>query len=203
MEHVSGQKYCVKWSNLSEEHISEFGGNHRLFQDPAKELPPKAPKMHGPQPISLDAERSGLPVSNMANASELYPSPSEDSEPEYADPQIPAISPLQICDNDWRTDPTLYLQPSRLWLMFAIHKPKLRFPQHFSAGIEPSDLRCVQFFKQDDLISLLLLHTNAGIAIHAEQISKMRWRNGVEYCLLWQYLRYPTWRSTGVRKMMV
>ncbi len=48
MEYGSGQKYCVKWSNLSEEHISEYGCNHRLFQDPAKERPPKAPKMHGP-----------------------------------------------------------------------------------------------------------------------------------------------------------
>ncbi len=102
IEHGSGQKYCVKWSNLSEEHISEYGGNHRLFHDPAKERPPKAPKMHGPQPISLDTEGSGLPVSNMADASELYLSSAEDSEPECVDPQIPAISPLQICDNDWR-----------------------------------------------------------------------------------------------------
>jgi hypothetical protein len=86
-----------KWSNLSEEHISEYGGNHRLFQDPAKERPPKAPEMHGPQPISLDAEGSGLPVSNMADASELYPSSAEDSEPEYVDPQIPAISPRRKC----------------------------------------------------------------------------------------------------------
>jgi hypothetical protein len=45
----------------------------------------------------------------MADASELYPSSAEDSEPEYVDPQIPAISPLQICDNDWRTDLTLHL----------------------------------------------------------------------------------------------
>jgi len=121
----------------------------------------------------------------MADASELYASSAEDSEPEYVDPQIPAISPLQICDNVWRTDPTLHLQPSRLGLVFAIHEPKVLIPQHFSAGIEPSDLLCVQFFKQDDLISLLLLQTNAGIAIHAEQMSKMRWTNGVEYCLLW------------------
>ena len=159
MEHGSGQKYCRKWSNLSQEHISEYGGNHRLFQDTAKERPPKSPKKSWSQPICLDAEGSVLPVSNMADASELYASSAEDSEPEYIDPQIPAISPLQICDNDWRTDPTLYLQPSRLGLMLAIHKPKLRFLQHFSAGIEPSDLLCVQFFKQDDLNSLLLLHT--------------------------------------------
>ena len=184
MEHGSGQKYCLKWSNLSQEHISEYGGNHRLFQDTAKERPPKSPKKSWSHPISLDAEGSGLPVSNMADASELYPSSAEDSEPKYVYPQIPAISPLEIFGNDWRTDPTLHLQPSRLGLMLTIHKPKLRFPQHFSAGIEPSDLRCLQFFKQDDLISLLLLHTNAGNAIHAEQRSKMRLRNPVEYCLL-------------------
>jgi hypothetical protein len=109
MEHGSGQKYCVKWSNLSDEHISEYGGNHRLFQDSAKERPPKSPKMHGPQPISLDAKGSVLPVSNMADAPEFYASFAQDSEPEYVDPQIPAISPLQICDNDWRTDLTLHL----------------------------------------------------------------------------------------------
>jgi hypothetical protein len=88
MEHGPGQKYCVKWSNLSDEHISEYCGNHRLFQDSAKERPPKSPKMHGPQPISLDAEGSVLPVSNMADASELYASSADDSEPEYVDPQI-------------------------------------------------------------------------------------------------------------------
>ncbi len=61
----------------------------------------------------------------MADASELYPSSAEDSEPEYVDPQIPAITPLQICDNDssWLTDPTLHLQPPRFGLMLAIHKP--------------------------------------------------------------------------------
>ncbi len=83
MEHGSGQEYRAKWSNLSEEQISEYSGNHRLFQDPAKERSPKAPKMHGPQPLSLDAEGSGLPVSKMADASKLYPSSAEDSEPEY------------------------------------------------------------------------------------------------------------------------
>jgi hypothetical protein len=110
----------------------------------------------------------------VADASELYPSSAEDSEPEYADPQISAITPLQICDNDWRTDPTLHLQAPCLGLMLPIHKPKLRFPQHFRAGIASSDLRCVKFLRQDDLISRLQLHMNAGIAIHAEQISKMR-----------------------------
>ncbi len=110
----SGLKYRVKRTNLSEELICEYGANHRLFQDPAKERPPKAPKIHGPQPLSLDAAGSGLPVSNMADASELYPSSAEDSEPEYIDPQTLAITPLQICDNDWRTDPTLHLQPPRV-----------------------------------------------------------------------------------------
>ncbi len=47
----SGQKYCVKWTNIPEEPIYEYGANHQLFQDPSKELPPKAPKIHGPQPL--------------------------------------------------------------------------------------------------------------------------------------------------------
>jgi hypothetical protein len=121
----SGQTYRVKWTNLSEELISEHGGNHRLFQDPSKERPQKVPKIHGPQPLSLDAEGSSSAVSNMADAVEFYPSSAEDSEPEYVDTQIPAISPLQIGDNVWRTDPSLHLQDPRLGLMLAIHKPKL------------------------------------------------------------------------------
>jgi hypothetical protein len=64
----------------------------------------------------------------MADALELYPSSAEDLEPEYVEPQIQAISPLQICDNDWRTDPTLHLQLPCFGLMLAIHQPKLRFP---------------------------------------------------------------------------
>ncbi len=53
----------------------------------------------------------------MADAVELYPSSAEDSEPEYLDPQSPANSPLQICDTDWRTDPTLHLLAPRFGLM--------------------------------------------------------------------------------------
>ncbi len=84
-----GQKYRVKWTNLSEELICEYGANYRLFQDPSKERPQKAPKSHGPQPLSLDTAGSGLSVSNMTDASELYPSSAEDSEPDLEDPQIP------------------------------------------------------------------------------------------------------------------
>jgi hypothetical protein len=45
----SRQKYRAKWTDLSEELMSEYGGNHQLFQDPSKELPPKDPEFHGPQ----------------------------------------------------------------------------------------------------------------------------------------------------------
>jgi hypothetical protein len=68
MEHGSGQKYRVKWTNLSEQQISEYGCNHRLFQDPSKERPPKVPKIHGSQPISRDTEGSSSAVSNTADA---------------------------------------------------------------------------------------------------------------------------------------
>ncbi len=78
----SGQKYRVKWTNLSDELIYEYGANHQLFQDPSKQWPPKAPKIHGPQPLSLGAAGSGPSVSNMADASELYPSSAENSEPD-------------------------------------------------------------------------------------------------------------------------
>jgi hypothetical protein len=54
----SGQKYCVKWTNLSEELICEYRANQLLFQDPSKEQPLKVPKIHCPQPLSRDAEGS-------------------------------------------------------------------------------------------------------------------------------------------------
>ncbi len=123
----SGQKYCVKWTNLSEELIREYGANYRLFQDPSKERPLKAPKIHGPQPLSLDAAGSSPLVPNMADALELYPSSAKDSEPDHVDPQIPGISSLQIGDNVWHTDPTLYLQDPRFGLMVSDLKPKPRF----------------------------------------------------------------------------
>ncbi len=66
----------------------------------------------------------------------------------------------------------MHLQDPCFGLMLANHKPNIRSPQHFPVGIEPSDLECVELFVHDDLISHLLLHTNAGIAIDAEQISK-------------------------------
>jgi hypothetical protein len=61
----------------------------------------------------------------MADAVELYPSSAEDSEPADGEPQIPAISPLQILDNDLRMDPTLHLLAPRFGLMLAIHRPKI------------------------------------------------------------------------------
>jgi hypothetical protein len=103
----------------------------------------------------------------MADEVELYPSSAEDSEPEYLEQQFPAISPLQICDNDLRTDPTLHLLARRFGLMLAIHKPKIRFPQHFPAGIESSDLQCVDLFMHHAMFWHLLFHTNAGIAMDA------------------------------------
>ncbi len=102
----SRQKYRAKWTDLSEELISEFSSNHWLLQDPSKDLPPKDPKFHGPQSFSRHEEGSSSAVSNMADAVKLYPSSAEDSEPEDVEPQIPAISPLRICDNDLRMDPT-------------------------------------------------------------------------------------------------
>jgi hypothetical protein len=107
----------------------------------------------------------------MADALELYPSSAEDSERDLVVPQIPGNSPLQIGDNVWRLDPSLDLQDPHFGLVLANHKPKLRFPQHFSPGIEPSELECVELFMHDQLISHLLIHTNASIAGVKDQIS--------------------------------
>jgi hypothetical protein len=57
----SRQENLAKWTDLSEELISEYCSNHRLYQDPSKELPPKDPKLHGPQSLSRHAEDPALP----------------------------------------------------------------------------------------------------------------------------------------------
>ncbi len=117
-----GQKYCVKWTNLSEELICEYGANHLLIQDPSKERPQKVAKIHGPQPLSRDAEGSSRAVPNMADALEFYPFSAQDSEPDHVDLQIQGISPLQIGDNVLRTDPTLHLLDPRFGLVVSNHK---------------------------------------------------------------------------------
>ena len=38
----SGQKFRVKWTNLTEELILEYGANHSLFRDPSKQRPQKS-----------------------------------------------------------------------------------------------------------------------------------------------------------------
>ena len=167
----SGHKYRVKWTNLSEELISEYGFNHGVFQDPSKERPQKVAKIHGPQRISLDPARSSPAVLNTADILELHPSSGEDSEPEDAVPQIPAISPLQIGDNLWRVDPVLDLQDPRFGLPFANHRPQIRFPQHIPHGIDPTELECFELFMDEQLISHLLFHSNAHIVHQKDHIT--------------------------------
>ena len=117
----SGHKYGVKWTNLSEELISEYGANHRVFQDPSKERPQKVAKIHGPQRISLDPARSSPAVLNTADILELHPSSGEDSEPEDAVPQIPAISSLQIGDNVLSMDPSFICLDPRVQGLISSH----------------------------------------------------------------------------------
>ena len=38
----SGEKFRVKWTNLTEELILEYGANHSLFRDPSKQRPQKS-----------------------------------------------------------------------------------------------------------------------------------------------------------------
>ncbi len=102
----SSHKYRVKWTNLSEELISEYGANHRVFQDPSKKRPQKVAKIHGPQRLSQDPARSSPAALNTADVLEHHPSSGEDSEPDDAVLQIPAISSLQIRDNVLSMDPS-------------------------------------------------------------------------------------------------
>ncbi len=92
----SGHKYRVKCTNISEELISKYRDNNRVFEDPSKEWPQKVPKIHGPQHLSQDPARSSLACLNTADVLELHPSSGEDSEPDDSVLQNPAISSLQI-----------------------------------------------------------------------------------------------------------
>ena len=38
----SVEKFRVKWTNLTEELILEYGANHSLFRDPSKQRPQKS-----------------------------------------------------------------------------------------------------------------------------------------------------------------
>ena len=117
----SGHKYRVKWTNLSEELISEYGANHRVFQDPSKERPQKVAKIHGPQPLSLDPARSSPAAPNTADLLEVHPSSGEDSEQYDAVPQIPAISSLQIGDNVLSMDPSFICLDPRVQGLISSH----------------------------------------------------------------------------------
>ena len=117
----SGHKYRVKWTNLSEELISEYGANHGIFQDPAKERPQKVPKIHGPQRLSQDPARYSLAGPNIAAVLELHLSSGEDSEPDDAVPQFPAISSLQIGDNVLSMDPSFICLDPRVAGLISLH----------------------------------------------------------------------------------
>ncbi len=62
MRKGSGQKYRVKCTKLSEELIFENVANHRPFQYPSKERPPKMPKIHGPSVNLWTQHDPALPV---------------------------------------------------------------------------------------------------------------------------------------------
>jgi hypothetical protein len=57
----SRQKYRAKWTDLSEDLISEYGGNHRLFQDPSKEIPPESLKFMVPSQYLMTQKDPALP----------------------------------------------------------------------------------------------------------------------------------------------
>ena len=167
----SGQKYRVKWTNLLHELILEYGPNHSLFKDPSKERPPKVPKINGPQRLSMDPARSSLAGPNMSGILEVHPSSGEESESDGEDPQIPGISPLQIGENVWRTDPVLDLQDPRFGLLIANHQPKFRFTEYIEHGIEPTELQCFNLFIHDELFSHILERTNSTIERPADHVT--------------------------------
>ena len=130
MGHGSGQKYRVKWTNLSEELICEYGANHWIFQYLSKERPLKVSKFHGPQRLSLDPARSSPPVSITTDVTELHPSSGEDSEADDVDPQIPGISPLEIGYYDSRMDPSFNCLDPRVQGLISSHIACIAFVEY-------------------------------------------------------------------------
>ena len=102
----TGQKYRVKWTSLTEELISEYGANHRIFQDPSKERAQKKPKIHGPQLLSPNADPPALPVSDMVDVLEHFPSSDVISAAEAEDPQFLGISSVHVGNDDLRMAPS-------------------------------------------------------------------------------------------------
>ena len=117
----SGHTYCVKWTNLSEELICDYGANHRLFRDPSKERPPKVQKIRGPQRISADPVRSSPPVPDTTDILELHPSSGEESESDIKEQQIPGIFPMQLDANVLRMVPSFKCLDRRIPGLISSH----------------------------------------------------------------------------------
>ena len=144
MGHGSGQKYRVKWTNLSEELICEYGANHRIFQYPSKERPLKVSKFHGPQRLSLDPARSSPPVSITTDATQLHPSSGEDSEADHVVPQIPGISPLEIGYYDFRMAPSFNCLDPRVGGLISSHIACIAFVGYIRAKNGSTKCKCLK-----------------------------------------------------------
>ncbi len=133
----SSQKYCVKWTNLTEELISEYGANHRFFQDPSKERAQKRTKIHGPQQLSQNADPPALPVSDMVDAIEHCLSSDVISAAEAEDPQFPGISFVHVGDNDLRTAPSFNCLDPRVPGLIFLHVVFIAFVPYIRAKNGP------------------------------------------------------------------
>ena len=161
---VAGNKYRVKWTNLSEELERDYGSRHGIFKDPNAVRPQKQQKISNQPSIAPSADRSSVAVLNENDGLELYPSDPEVSESDAEDPQIPGDSPLLVGGNQWRHDPALDALDPRMGGPICERDARIRFPKYIRAGETPSEVDCVKLFMHHDLISHLVMHTNITIS---------------------------------------
>jgi hypothetical protein len=83
---------------------------------------------------------------NTAEVLELHPSSGEDSEPDDAVPQIPAISSLQIGDNVLSMDPSLICLDPRVPGLISSHIAFIVFFIYIRAKNCPSMCHCWKIF---------------------------------------------------------
>jgi hypothetical protein len=176
MDHGSGKKYCVKWTNLKEELKCEYWAGHSLLKDPGAVRPQKQHKIHHPPASAPSADRSSGACLDEPDGGELYLSDPEVSEEDHEEPQNQGVSPLLVGGNLWRHDAAWDALDPRIGGHVSARSARIKFPAYLKAGDDQSYVNCFSLFMHKELIPHLVLHTNLTILDEKLKVSDMeRW----------------------------
>ncbi len=87
----SSRKYQLKWTNLGEELICEYTGNHTIFRDPSVDRPQKSNKKHASQSAAQFVVQMSQAGPNECQITEIYEAdPEVLSEDDEVRDRVPA-----------------------------------------------------------------------------------------------------------------